>query len=259
MIALIIFSMMMGMVMYFFSQSQRAWQDSDGIIRVLQNSRTIFEMIESDLMHAQASKEIGQMIPFAIVENKGDSAFGPFPYMVCKTALSRGARSPLAEVSYGVDTIQSSDQRTEDSGGLPLYYFKRSSVFDFTPESAGSINKAWDFYNTEPGSDIGWTRDNGDNSFPVVGGVLNLRMTYSRLDASVGDYNDRDSGIPIIKYKKMFEGQSYTSLPQYIEVELVLYDYVTESAQKCNKTKRSFYKRIYLNQGSRAYNNQQFK
>ena len=263
MIALIIFSMMMGMVMYFFSQSQRVWQDSDGMIRVLQNSRTIFEMIESDLMQAQATKIKGQMIPFAIVENKGDSAFGPFPYMVCKTALSTNARSDLAEVSYVVDTITSSDLRTEDSGGLPLSYFKRSSVYDYN--SSGSSNSSWDFYNTPAGSDIGWTGGNGVNAFPVVGGVLQLRMTYFCLDATIGDYNDRSQTTniqasttkPVMKYKEMFEDESYTNLPQYVEVELTLYDYITESADKCNKTKRTFYKRIFLTQGSRAYNNQQ--
>ena len=263
MIALIIFSMMMGMVMYFFSQSQRAWQDSDGLVRVLQNSRTIFEMVEYDLMQAQATKSRGQMIPFAIVENKGDSAFGPFPYMVCKTAPSTNARSTLAEVSYVVNTIQSSDQRTEDSGGLPLNYFKRSTVFDY--DSSGSINAAWDFYNVAPGSNISWTGGNGVRSFAVVGGVLEFRMTYFQLTASIEDYNDRTQTThnqegakqPLMKYIEMGEGESYTNLPQYVDIELTLYDYITESAETCNKTKRSFYKRIFLTQGSRAYNNQQ--
>ena len=255
MIALIIFSMMMGMVMYFFSQSQRAWQDSEGMIRVLQNSRTIFEMIESDLMQAQATKTKGQMIPFAIVENQSDRAFGPFPYMVCQTALSAKARSPLAEISYKVGTIISTDQRTEDSAGQPLNYFKRSTVFDFT--ASGAISGSWDFYNVAPGSNTSWTGGSSVNAFAVVGGVLDLRMTYFQLDASITNYNTRVSGIPVIKYKEMTEGETYTNLPQYVEIELTLYDYITESAEKCNKTKRSFYKRIYLNQGSRAYNNQQ--
>jgi len=263
MIALIIFSMMMGMVMYFFSQSQRAWQDSDGLVRVLQNSRSIFEMIESDLMQAQATKTRGQMIPFAIVENVGDSAFGPFPYMVCKTAPSSNARSELAEVSYTVGTINSSDQRTEDSGGLPLNYFKRSTVFDYN--SSGSVNPFWDFYNVPPGSNVSWTGGAGVKSFPVVGGILELRMTYYQLEASIDNYNDRvqtthdeeTATQPVMKYTEMTVGESYTNLPQYVDIELTLYDYVTESAEKCNKTKRSFYKRIFLTQGSRAYSNQQ--
>ncbi|MCK5834779.1 MAG: hypothetical protein KAG98_03485 [Lentisphaeria bacterium] len=264
MIALIIFSMMMGMVMYFFSVSQRAWQDSDGMVRVLQNSRTIFEMIEYDLMQSQATKTKGRMIPFAIVKNKGDSAFGPFPYMVGKTAPSSNARSELAEISYVVGLVQSSDQRTEDSGGLPLNYFKRSTVYDF--DSAGSINSDWDFYNTPPGSNISWTRGAGVKSFAVVGGILDLRMTFFQLDANVANYNNRTQTThiqesitqPKMKYEEMVEGETYTNLPQYVEIEVTLYDYVTESAEKCNKTKRTFYKRIFLTQGSRAYKNQQF-
>jgi type II secretory pathway pseudopilin PulG len=265
MIALIIFSMMMGMVMYFFSQSQRAWQDSDGIVRVLQNSRTIFEMIEYDLMQAQATKRKEAMIPFAIVENKGDHAFGPFPYMVCKTAPSSNARSSLAEVSYTVGTITSSDQRTEDSAGQPLNYFKRSTVFDYN--SSSRINPYWDFYNTAPGSDVSWTTGSGVKSFPVVGGVLELTMTFYALDATPSDYNARtqcthqgDNNSPTtLKYKEMGMKETFTSLPQYVEIELSLFDYITESANDCHKTKRTFYKRIYLSQGSRAYNNQQFK
>ncbi len=269
MISIIIFSMMLTMVMFFFTESQKAWQDSEGVNRVLQNSRTIFEVIEFDLIQAQATKTKGRTIPFSIVENKGDQNFGPFPYMVCKTSPSRDARSSLAEVSYTVGPIDDkSDQKTEDSGGYPMNYFKRSSLFDY--KSGGGEQKDWDFYNIAPGTDVSWTGGASVNSYAVVGGLLDFKMSFSRLRASPNQYNERaditqnkynNSTAPAtaqkLNYAQMNEGYVYHSLPQYVDVELTLYDYITESSKKHNKTRRTFFKRIFLDQGSRAYDNLQ--
>lgn len=248
-IALGLFSVMIVIMMDFFGQCQRAWRTSESSIRVFENARTIFDVIEQDFFHACASTDFEREIPFAIV---GDGAYGPFPCMVSRVADTQASNSRLAEVTYEIGKTDVNGRTIEDIEGKSVDGFRRAVTTDRTMLGNG-INPEWDFFGQPEGLGADWASTH--NSFQgIASGILEMRMHYRSLDPAPSDYESAASLEEVhVPYLVLRRGMTYHFLPRIVDIELTLFDYKTEAASNPLKTKRTFYKRIFVGQGPKNY------
>lgn len=256
-VALGVLSIMIVIMMDFFGQCQRAWRTSESSIRVFENARTIFDVIERDLFHALASTDDGREIPFAIkaVDKDGGAEFGPFPCMVSKIADTEYSRSRLAKVTYKVKSPTNvNGSVVRDIDDEPVRFFKRSLTVDHT-SSGNSLNSKWNFYGVSDGIGADWADDSRCGSYyGIAGGVLEMRMHYSSLSPKRSDYEDASELKRVhVETKALQRNYTYHYLPRVIDVEVTLFDYKTESASDPYKTKKTFFKRFYVGQGPKNY------
>lgn len=254
--ALAVFGIILVIVMNFFVQAQNIRRYTEGVSRVQANARLIFDTIENDLLHAVASKEFGREIPFAMID--GPNGFGPFPLMVASLADDAAANySSLAEVTYKIDTTTINGQEMTDIDENPVSFFKRS----VTTDDQGK-DTSWNFYGikSKTGSANDW-QDSGSTFQAIAAGIIDIKCMARIPLPTAKDYESVVQGSKGAfggTYVVMDEGimnisQNYNNLPTCLDVEVTLFDPKTEAADKAIKTKKTFFKRIFIKQGPRNY------
>ncbi len=246
-VALGVFSIMILIMMDFFTQTQTASRLVESLTRVHENARVIFSTIENDFNQALATDDFNNEIPFAIIRN---NKYGPLPCMVTQAADTAKACSRLAEVSYDID-VPTIGKKMKDADGNDVKYFRRSVTPDHL--SSGGINSNWDFYRTPAGADIAWTKSKSP-FYPVTPGVLDIRFNFRGIKISNINYEKSVTGKKVkTEYKILSAPQSYHYLPRVVDVELTLYDPITEGADNPTKTKKTFFKRFFIKHGPRNF------
>lgn len=217
-VAMALLSSIMLILFSFLASSQRTWSLSDSAVRIYQNSRTVFNIIERDLQcivnSAVPNREIGLHVFGPTPADANDALHACF---VASTEPPAGAYSRLCEITYR-HHIDPSDPMTQ-------YNLTRQLVSD--NDSAN-----WDFL----GQPAGWWLNNNPNPDlaefeKFAGGVAEFNMTFYTEDHTV------------------FSADSDTVVrPARVVVDLVLFDESLKNlpvAQRF-KTQRSFTKVFYL-------------
>ena len=260
--SLAIFSIIMVILINFFVQAQNVKKITEGISRVQANARLIFDTIENDLRHAVASREFNREIPFAIVPNNDDIK-GPFPLMVATLANDAAENSStLAEISYKVGPTEINGSKVTDADDKPVNFFKRSVT-----TNKGGSSSSWNFYGEREGSSAANWKNSGSIFYPIAKGVIDIecnarmprptRRNYIDAGTPLEKNNDDNAmcggRLVVMDEKIIRESISYNNLPTCVDVEITLFDPNTESANNPTKTKKTFFKRIFIKQGPRNY------
>ncbi len=256
--SLAIFSIIMVILMNFFVQAQSVKKITEGISRVQANAQLIFDTIENDLRHAVASKEFKREIPFAMInDSKGN---GPFPLMVATLANDAADNSStLAEITYKVDSQTIHREEVTDLSGEPVRFFKRSVTTNRSSK--------WNFYGELAGQSSSKWKDSGSNFYPIAKGVLDIQcaarmptpttqnyVTAGTPKTKGGNDNPMCGGRVVIMDEAIIAVmRNYNNLPTSVDVEVTLFDPQTEAASNPIKTKKTFFKRIFIKQGPRNY------
>lgn len=234
---LVIFSIFLLMMMGIYQGVERAWQVGAAEQRVLQNARTILDQISDDLRYLALSEVPGAEIDFWVGEDGGNGSapeaanMGPFPVFVSNvgdTAGETDASSRLAEIHYQIGYFEGGGQRMEDADGKPQLFFKRKEV--------RSKDSGWDFYKNSTWFDTG----DGADFYPIAAGVADIQFRFIRFKRRSGSQWVYD----LEEVRRNLTGGRLKA----VDVELTLFDAETESLDNNSRTKRTFFKRIYIEQ-----------
>lgn len=255
--SLAIFSIIMVILMNFFVQTQNVKKVTEGISRVQANAQLVFDTIENDLRHAVASKEFNREIPFAMINDpKGN---GPFPIMVATLANDAADNSStLAEITYKIEEQTINKGKVTDIDDVPVNFFKRSVTTNKSDK--------WDFYGQLSEQSPSSWKSSGSIFYPIAKGILDIKCAARMPTPTVQNYvtagtpksrgidNPMCGGRVVIMEEEIIAVmRNYNNLPTSVDVEVTLFDPQTEAASNPIKTKKTFFKRIFIKQGPRNY------
>lgn len=233
-IAMSILTVMVLILLQFLVSTQRLWSLNRTNIRIYENSRVAFEIIERDLRSAMTSTVTDKQVGFYI--NKSYNPASAANSLMCTFVSSVEnhdvANSRLCEISYKFHT-QSGVTVTGATPGK--FLFTRQMSCDDAPSGD------WNF----TGRPSNWFKNTGTGAADfetVVDGVESIEINFYDENDSI--YNSSTS----ITTGTDPDSRGNMEIPYRVEVNLVLFEasMADQPAQVRFRTRRSFTKVIFL-------------
>lgn len=226
MISMTILSVMVLLLLQFLASTQQLWRINRTNIRIYENSRVAFEVVERDMRSVMTSEITDKQVGFYI--NSAYDSSSASTSLVCTFVSSvehfDTADSRLCEVSYKFHTDQGATRSTLTPSA---YDFARQMTCDNDADN-------WNFTG-RPGT---WYINNASSS----GGPASFEEVISGVESMEFKFYDEDDSAVAV------DGQGNMTIPYRVEVNMVLFDESMANAPAAVRysTRRSFTKILYL-------------
>lgn len=231
-ISMTILTVLVLLLLQFLAGTQQLWKINRTNIRIYENSRVAFEIIERDMRSCMTSEIQDKEIGFWINANHDptDTSKSALCTFVSSVEHHEEANSRLCEVSYKFHTVTSAATTTLVP---PAYTFARQMTCDTDTDNWNFTGRPANWMvnnNADDGTDA--TISNPQTFEEVINGIESFDIKY---------YDETDSLITP-------DASGDMTIPYRVEVNLVLFDesLTNQPAVVRFKSRRSFTKILYL-------------